>query len=28
TILDSLCAWGENHLEKNGNTSMLITADE
>ncbi|PIE94029.1 MarR family transcriptional regulator [Bacillus fungorum] len=28
TILDSLCAWGENHLKKNGNTSMLITADE
>ncbi|PGK35654.1 MarR family transcriptional regulator [Bacillus anthracis] len=28
TILDSLYAWGENHLEKNGNTSMLITADE
>ncbi|HDR4865301.1 TPA: winged helix-turn-helix transcriptional regulator [Bacillus cereus] len=25
-ILDSLCNWGENHLEKNGNTSMLITA--
>ncbi|PGV65342.1 MarR family transcriptional regulator [Bacillus cereus] len=27
-ILDSLCSWGEVHLEKNGNTSMLITADE
>ncbi|HDX9637790.1 TPA: MarR family transcriptional regulator, partial [Bacillus cereus] len=27
-ILDSLCSWGEVHLEKTGNTSMLITADE
>ncbi|MBG9538230.1 hypothetical protein ABE43_16135 [Bacillus thuringiensis] len=27
-ILDSLCTLGEAHLEKNGNTSMLITADE
>ncbi|HDR7773013.1 TPA: helix-turn-helix transcriptional regulator [Bacillus paranthracis] len=27
-ILDSLCTWGEVHLEKTGNTSMLITADE
>ncbi|WDL90391.1 winged helix-turn-helix transcriptional regulator [Bacillus sp. HNR-4] len=27
-ILDSLCTWGEVHLEKNGNTSVLITADE
>ena len=26
-ILDSLCNWGEHHLEKNGNTSMLITAE-
>ncbi|MEM5660507.1 helix-turn-helix domain-containing protein [Bacillus cereus] len=25
---DTLCNWGENHLEKNGNTSMLITAVE
>ncbi|EOP52839.1 MarR family transcriptional regulator [Bacillus cereus VDM053] len=28
SILDSLCTWGEFHLEKNGNTSMLITASE
>ncbi|HFJ9284567.1 TPA: winged helix-turn-helix transcriptional regulator [Bacillus toyonensis] len=28
SILDSLCNWGENHLEKNGNTSMLITVAE
>ena len=28
SILDTLCNWGENHLEKNGNTSMLITATE
>ncbi|MED0873191.1 helix-turn-helix domain-containing protein [Bacillus mobilis] len=28
SILDSLCHWGENHLDKNGNTSMLITAVE
>ncbi|KOS24135.1 MarR family transcriptional regulator [Bacillus anthracis] len=27
-ILDSLCSWGEHHLEKKGNTSMLITEDE
>ncbi|MBG9584039.1 hypothetical protein ABE42_33770 [Bacillus thuringiensis] len=27
-ILDSFCTLGEAHLEKNGNTSMLITADE
>ncbi|AZR78214.1 MULTISPECIES: winged helix-turn-helix transcriptional regulator [Bacillus] len=28
SILDTLCNWGEVHLEKNGNTSMLITAAE
>jgi DNA-binding HxlR family transcriptional regulator len=28
SILDSLCAWGEGHLEKNGNTSLLIAADQ
>lgn len=27
SILDSLCVWGEGHLEKSGNTSLLITAD-
>lgn len=28
SILDSLCAWGECHLEKSGNTSMLIVEGE
>ncbi|GIN88788.1 transcriptional regulator [Heyndrickxia sporothermodurans] len=28
SILDSLCSWGECHLEKNGNISMLVTADK
>jgi DNA-binding HxlR family transcriptional regulator len=28
SILDSLCTWGECHLEKSGNTSMLITEGE
>lgn len=28
SILNSLCTFWECHREKNGNTSMLITADE
>ncbi|MED4213917.1 MarR family transcriptional regulator, partial [Priestia megaterium] len=28
SILDSLCTWGECHLEKSGNTSMLIAEGE
>ena len=28
SILDSLCSWGECHLEKEGKTSMLITEGE
>ncbi|PFJ08954.1 MarR family transcriptional regulator [Bacillus cereus] len=28
SILDSLCIWGECHLEKSGNTSMRMTEAE
>ncbi|AAS44109.1 MULTISPECIES: winged helix-turn-helix transcriptional regulator [Bacillus] len=28
SILDSLCTWGECHLEKEGKTSMLIAESE
>ncbi|MDM5236694.1 winged helix-turn-helix transcriptional regulator [Bacillus cereus] len=28
SILDSLCTWGECHLEKSSNSSMLITEAE
>lgn len=27
-ILDSLCSWGEEHLEKNNDTDMLLQANE